>query len=459
MTPPEAARSLRIAAVWGDNVLASRILAPGEFFDWRLKLGLSPPDHLVPEHPIVNSGGAWEIDPRGAMKGFLRLRGREEDVAAIAKIGAPVSLMPGDVALLQYGTFALFAQPVSAPPKVPGGAGIEAWIVFAFFLSAGGHLGIGYAIQSMSTPIPVPEPLELLSERQLKDQLGVLNPPDREEEKPKSADDGSGTGVKDPGLKDKKDMGGGKKIAGAAGKLGIQNAKGETRLSGDTPGIPPGSITELLGNGAGAQLTDTLKSMSSVAAITGGLKASDMQWGAGSGFALKGTGPGGGGKPGDVGVPFGSGLMNTGMGPGSGGGSGKGGGGISGKGTGGPGGGGSGGGNGTGEKKVAMVASGGGGAKGFSADEIRRVVMSHLGQVRACYESALDGNPGLRGSVTVAWHITAAGTVSRSTVASSTLGNGRVEGCITRVVKGWQFKNPDGVEADASWGFGLTPPN
>jgi hypothetical protein len=26
------------------------------------------------------------------------------------------------------------------------------------------------------------------------------------------------------------------------------------------------------------------------------------------------------------------------------------------------------------------------------------------------------------------------------------------------VVKGWTFKNPEGVEADASWGFGLTPP-
>jgi hypothetical protein len=105
-----------------------------------------------------------------------------------------------------------------------------------------------------------------------------------------------------------------------------------------------------------------------------------------------------------------------------------------------------------------MVSSGGGGGKGFSADEIRRVVMSHLGQVRACYESALDSSPGLKGSVTIAWHISASGGVPRATVASSTLNNTRVEGCITRVVKGWTFKNPEGVEADASWGFGLTPP-
>jgi hypothetical protein len=152
--------------------------------------------------------------------------------------------------------------------------------------------------------------------------------------------------------------------------------------------------------------------------------------------------------------------MDTGLGYGKGGGGGKGSGGPGGVGKGGPGSGGPGGsGSGAGgEKKIAMVAAGGGTAKGFSADEIRRVVMSHMGQVRACYEAALDEHPGLKGSVTVAWHISAGGGVTRSVVASSTLGNGRVEGCITRVVKGWTFKNPDGVEADASWGFGLTPP-
>jgi hypothetical protein len=444
------ARSLRVAAIWGETVLGSTVLRAGDLFAWKATLGVTPPEG-VPDDPIHSASGTWELDPRGAVRGFLRMRGRDEDVAAIAESGAPITLMPGDVALLQYGSFALFAQPVADAPILPSGIRFEPWIVMAIALSLVGHGGLLYALMLLSTPLPVPEPLELLSDRKLQDQLGVRTLEDEEKEKPKSGDDKSG-GVKDPGIKDKKDAGGGKKIAGAEGKLGKHDSKGETHLPGETPGVPSGSISDVIGSGAGAALTDTLNSMKSVSAITGGLNAKDLQWGDGSGFAMKGGGAGGGGKDGN-GVPYGAGGFNTGVGPGTGGGGGKGGGGAGAKGTGGPGGGGA-----PGEKKVSIVASNGGGGKGFSAEEIRRVVMSHIGQVRACYDSELDKSPGLKGSVTISWHIAASGGVPRATVASSTLNNGRVEGCITRVVKGWTFKNPEGVEAEASWGFGLTPP-
>lgn len=446
------ARSLRVAAVWGETVLGSTVLDPGAVFDWRKTLGVTPPEG-VPEEPIRSSAGTWELDPRGAIKGHLRMRGRDENVAEIARIGAPIALMPGDVALFQYGAFALFAQPVAAIPKVPGGFRIELYIALAWLLSAVGHVGMLYSLWLLSTPMPIPEPLELLSDRKLQDQLGVKTLDEEEKEKPKSGDESS-SGVTDPGLKDKKDQGGGKKIAGDQGKLG-NKGKGDTKLPGETPGVPVGSISDVIGSGAGQALTDTLSSMKSVSAITGGLNAKDLQWGDGSGFAFKGTGPGGGGKPGESGVPYGSGGFNTGVGPGSGGGGGKGGGGAGGAGKGGPGAGGAGGG---GEKKVSVVSSGGGGSKGFSAEEIRRVVLSHQGQIRACYESALDSSPGLKGSVTISWHIGSSGGVPRATVASSTLNNGRVEGCITRVVKGWTFKNPDAMEAEASWGFVFSPP-
>ncbi len=441
---------MRVAAVWGETVLASKVLDPGDVFGWQQTLGLSPPEG-IPDEPVRGIGGGWELDPRGAGAGILRLRGRDEAVVEIARTGAPVALMPGDVALLQYGAFGFFAQPVARAPVLSGGLRWEPWIVLATFLSATGHLGTLYALLTLSTPTPVPEPLELLSDKKLHDQLRISSQFDEEKEKPKSGDDPS-SGAKSA-VEDKKDSGG-KKIAGDAGKLGRKDGSGHTQLSGANPGIPAGSITDVIGSGAGQALSDTLSSMKSVSAITGGLNAKDMQWGGGSGFAFKGTGAGGGGKPGDVGAPYGAGSFATGVGAGTGGGGGKGAGGT---GAGGKGGTGAGGGS-PGEKKVAMVSSGGGGGKGFSADEIRRVVMSHLGQVRACYESALDATPGLKGSVTVAWHISASGGVPRATIASSTLNNGRVEGCITRVVKGWTFKNPDAVEADASWGFGLTPP-
>lgn len=443
------ARSLRVAAIWGDTVLASTVLDPGDAFDWKATLRIWPPEG-PPARPITSVAGGWELDPTGARAGFLRLRGRDEDVAQIVAAGAPVALMPGDVVLLQYGAFALFAQPVARGPVLASGMRWEPWIALAVFLSATGHLGLLYSLLQLQTPTVVPPPLELLSDRNLRDQLRVRTL--EEPEAPKPADLG-GSGVRDPGIRDKKDQGGGKKVARAEGRLG-NDGRGETRLPGERPGVPAGSLTDVIGNGAGAALTDTLASMKSVSDITGGLNAKDLALGSGNGFAFKGSGPGGGGKDGN-GVPYGAGTFATGVGPGGGGGGGRGGGGSGASGKGGSGAGGAGG---PGEKKVAMVQSSGGGGKGFSADEIRRVVMSHLGQIRACYESALDANPGLKGSVTVSWHISANGSVPRATIASSTLNNTRVEGCMTRVVKGWTFKNPEGVEADASWGFGLTPP-
>lgn len=84
-------------------------------------------------------------------------------------------------------------------------------------------------------------------------------------------------------------------------------------------------------------------------------------------------------------------------------------------------------------------------------DEIRRVVMLHMPEIRKCYESGLDTVPGLKGSLTVAWHITAAGLVSRSSVVSTTMKYLPVEECIAQTIRTWAFKNPNAVEADASW--------
>jgi len=444
-TKTGVARSLRVAAIWGETVLGSTILHPGDTFSWSA-LGVAPPEHL-PNQPVSGGVGGWELDPRGALKGFLRMRGRDEDVVEIARIGAPVALMPGDVALLQYGAFAFFAQPVAEAPKLSGGVRLEPWLAMAIALSLIGHGGLLYALMLLSTPLPVPEPLELLSDRKLRDQLGVRTLAEEEKEKPKNGDEASD--AKDGAKQEKKDQGSAKKSAGNAGKLGHHDGKGNTQLPGENAGVPAGSMSDVIGSGAGKALTDTLASMQSVSEITGGLNAKDLQWGDGSGFAFKGGGSGGGGKPGDTGAPYGAGGFNTGV-------AGKGSGGPSGKGSGGTG---SGGGGPPGEKKIAVVQSTGGSAGGFDAAEVQRVVNSHKGQIRACFESALDTAPGLKGSVTIVWHISGSGAVPRATVASSTLKNGRVEGCVTRVIKGWTFKNPNAIEADVSHGFAFTGPS
>ena len=53
--------------------------------------------------------------------------------------------------------------------------------------------------------------------------------------------------------------------------------------------------------------------------------------------------------------------------------------------------------------------------------------MSHIGAVRACYETEAQRNPGLKGGVTVAWQIDSGGNVIGASVAGTTLSNPRVE--------------------------------
>src|SRR6185437_14058540 len=65
-------------------------------------------------------GNGWELDARGAVSGSLKLRGREENVAGLARSGAAVPVLPGDHGLIQYGQFSVFFQyttPASALEK------------------------------------------------------------------------------------------------------------------------------------------------------------------------------------------------------------------------------------------------------------------------------------------------------------------------------------------------------
>ena len=97
-------------------------------------------------------------------------------------------------------------------------------------------------------------------------------------------------------------------------------------------------------------------------------------------------------------------------------------------------------GTGNGEAKVGVGAGTPAAHGGLSAEQIRRVVLAHTGALRACYEGEAQRNPNLRGGVTVAWQIDPSGSVSGSpSIASTTLNNARVEGCVARQVKGWHF--------------------
>lgn len=75
---------------------------------------------------------------------------------------------------------------------------------------------------------------------------------------------------------------------------------------------------------------------------------------------------------------------------------------------------------------------------------IRQVIHRNRNQIRFCYESQLTRFPKLNGKVAVRFVITAAGTVSSSQVAQSTVNNVELETCIAGRVQTWIFPKPKG---------------
>jgi hypothetical protein len=404
-------------------------------------------------------GTGWELDARGATGGELLLRGRRENPADLGRSGAPIPIVAGDYGLIQYGNFSVFFQFTHSAPVIKRRRRPD-WALFLSFIFAMVAVGGGLAlIWAITTPQGIPKPLELTSQQELELQFNLKE--DDTPPPPTSAgkEEDKGSGIKDPGAKDKKEQGGGKKIQGAEGKLGRNGKETTTKQTGDIrSGL--GGMSEALSSDVGDEVKKTLGTISSVADALGGLRSDQIVLGAGSGTGLKGGGKGGGGDaPG--GVPFGSGTLDTGWGPGRGGGYGSGSGGpggrgLGGNGKGGPGGGdGSGSGDGSGEHKVAGKAAAAAG-QGLSAEQIRRVVMSRMGAFQACYEIASAHDPTLKGSVGVAFSVSPGGSVSSASITGSSLNNPRVEGCILRQFNRLQFPTADKASG-ASFPFAFRP--
>jgi hypothetical protein len=144
---------------------------------------------------------------------------------------------------------------------------------------------------------------------------------------------------------------------------------------------------------------------------------------------------GGGGKDG-TGVVYGAGDIGTAVAGGKGKGKGKGGGGR-------------------GPREAQLdLQSAGARVSGFlSKEQINRVVQANRAAIKYCYESALQHQPGLAGALHAQWRIDRSGRVTMTRVGKSTLGNAKVEGCILRQIKRWQFPKPDGGEVEVEYPF------
>jgi hypothetical protein len=463
-TPAPLPIVLRTAAVWGTTVLSVRNLDSGQ----SLKIGdgegsvvAKPDGSLIADFPVRAVGAGWELDARGATGGDVSLRGRRENPAELGRSGAPIPIVAGDFGLVQYGNFAVFFQFSQAAPIILRRRRPD-WALLLSFVFAMVAVGGGLAlIWAITTPQGIPKPLELTTQQELELQFNLKEEPTPPPTPDTGKEQDKGAGVKDPGAQDKKEQGGGKKIAGAEGKLGRNGKEDNTKQTGDVrAGL--GGMSEALSSDVGDEVKKTLGTISSVADALGGLHSDQIVLGAGSGTGLKGTGNGGGGDAAG-GVPFGSGTLDTGWGPGKGGGFGSGAGGPGGRGLGGNGKGGLGGGEGSGagngaaggEHKVTGKDAAPSG-QGLSMDQIRRVVMSRMGAFRACYEIASAHDPTLKGSVGVSFSISPGGSVSSVGVTNSSLSNPRVEGCVTRTFTHLNFPTAD-KPTNSQWGFAFKP--
>jgi hypothetical protein len=90
---------------------------------------------------------------------------------------------------------------------------------------------------------------------------------------------------------------------------------------------------------------------------------------------------------------------------------------------------------------------------GLSPEQVRRVVLRHLGAVRACFDMEAQKAPDLKGTVTMTWEVTRDGAVTSAAVRATSLSNERVEQCIVRQIKSWRFPASDGPTTIASFPF------
>lgn len=110
-------------------------------------------------------------------------------------------------------------------------------------------------------------------------------------------------------------------------------------------------------------------------------------------------------------------------------------------------------------KKVSRVRQSKASVSGsLDKDIIRRIVRSHINEVRDCYNKGLAKDPKLAGKVTIDFTIGATGKVPGAKVGSTTLGDEAVGKCIAKALKGWKFPRPsDGGVVKVSYPFVLAP--
>lgn len=93
---------------------------------------------------------------------------------------------------------------------------------------------------------------------------------------------------------------------------------------------------------------------------------------------------------------------------------------------------------------------------GLDRDQIAAVVQKNMGQIIYCYEMGLQSQPSLKGRLTANWMINGNGRVNTAQIQHSSVGDAKVESCITSKIRNWKFPKPiGGVNVDVNYPFEL----
>lgn len=425
-------RPLRIAWLWNGTLLGERLVTKPE----AISVGGDDPaavpapteEALVVLEPSANG---HRFMPDARLRGALWISGQRHDVSSL---GVPCELGPHDYGLVQLGSVSLFFQPVRpAVGEVPRRPFRDGALFSCFGLSVFVHVvSLVFLFLVAARELAPVDDLELDAELMRK---FLVTPPPSPMEALRGA-----SAIDEQALR-ARDEAAAKRAERDEGKLGERNARHErTELAG----APADAVAQkvrglgLLGvlhKGGASPLGQALQGPS-VEGLLGGLGSLTSQVGVGSGgLGLRGGGIGGGAKDG-TGVIYGAGEMGTAVAGGKG----------HGKGTGG-------GGRGAKEAQLDLQSSGARVSGFLSKEQINRVVQANRAAIKYCYESALQHEPGLSGALHAQWRIDRGGKVTTVRVGKSTLGNAKVEGCVLRQIKRWQFPKPDGGEVDVEYPF------
>ncbi len=429
---------LELRLRWGDQILGEQYLAPG--FKGSITVGSAPAatfdvgEASLPVDPfevVKGDGHNFVLRFGGKMGGELERKGQvialsrtpEQGVAQRDGEAFAIPLDASDVARVQVGRLVLDVcfQPVPDKVAVPWSQRVD-WTALNIFLLVF-FLGAVGLVATLTRAAEGDEYADELSANNAVLTKLLIKPPEMQKNpliqqlnQSKEAGAQAAAAYKgDEGKSGKRNAP--ERNTKSAPKAIDPNSKDQARLIAQKifGGKGPNGVATLFGtNGLGGALQAAL----------GGIKGTTVGDAGGVlGMGLKGSGGGGGGtgntlgigSVGTKGVAGGQGSYGTGVG-------------LGGKKT----------------ADIAIAASEPEITGSIDRELIRRVVRSHLDQLRYCYEVQLTKNPKLSGKVAVKWVVTEQGTVSSSVVIQTTTGNNELDTCVAGRVLTWVFPKPKG---------------